>query len=226
MVTRTAEQDTAGGRYRYLRELGLPILFGAVVLLGSATLLLFANISALNANLRSMEHSQKVLTQIAELETGILGDELTVRGYALTGDARFLAFQKFERAKSDKAKAELLRLSSDEPEHLAEYQRVMRDVAWHEDTFSKLSGYGPDKSQVVAHAIVDPQVRANMKRTRLGLAALRNQEFKDLGDRQRQMTDQISRAFFLAVGIILLAFALGGVGIWAARLQGPREVKF
>lgn len=221
MVTRTAEQDTAGGRYRYLRELGLPTLFGAVVLLGSATLLLFANITALKANLRSMEHSQKVLTQIAELETGILGDELTVRGYALTGDPQFLYYQKRERGKANKAMAELLRLSADEPEHASEYQRVMQDVAWHGDAFQKLSGSGPDKSQVVARAIVDPTIRANMKKTRLGLAALRNQELQDLGDRQRQMTDQISRAFFLAVGIILAAFGLGGVGVWAARLQGP-----
>ncbi len=221
MASFAAAQDTASGRYKYLRELGLPTLFGAVVLLGSATLLLFANVSALRGSLRSIDHSQQVLMHLADLEAAILSNELTVRGYALTGDPRFIRFQKAELAKCEAAKAELLRLSADEPKRAAEYRQVMRQVAWHMGTFARLSGDGPDKAQIVARAIVDPTIRATMQKTRDGVADLRRQEVNDLGERQRLMTDQITRAFVLGAGIIIVAFVLGGIGVWAARLQSP-----
>lgn len=221
MALSTAAPDTAGGRHNHLRELGLPTLFGAIVLLGSATLLLFANVSALRGSLHSMEHSQHVLLRLADLEAAILSNEMTVRGYALTGDPRFIRYQKMELAKSDAARTELLRLSADQPQRAAEYRSVMHDVALNVGTFAKLSGSGPDKAQIVVRAILDPGTRATMKRTRDGLTALRLQEIRDLGERQRLMADQISRAFLLAAGIIVVAFVLGGIGVWAARLQSP-----
>jgi len=220
MALAAAAPDSSG-RHNHLRELGLPTLFGAIVLLGSATLLLFANVSALRGNLRSIEHSQHVLLRLADLEAAMLSNEMTVRGYALTGDPRFIRYQKTELAKCEAARAELLRLSADEPQRAAEYQSVMQDVALNIATFAKLSGDGPDKAQIVARAIVDPATRAAMRKPRQGLIDLRTQEVHDLGERQRLMADQITRAFLLAAGIILVAFVLGGIGVWAARLQSP-----
>ncbi|MDR3528091.1 MAG: CHASE3 domain-containing protein [Rhizomicrobium sp.] len=216
-----ASQDSISGRHNHLRELGLPTLFGAVVLLGSATLLLFANVSALRGSLHSMEHSQRVLLRLADLEAAILSNEMTVRGYALTGDARFIRFQKQELAKCEAARTELLRLSTEEPLRAADYRTVMQDVSVNIATFAKLNGDGPDKAQIVARAIVDPATRATMQKARAGLTALRTQEIRDLGERQRLMADQITRAFLLAAGIILAAFVLGGIGVWAAQLQSP-----
>lgn len=216
-----AAQDPAGGRHNHLRELGLPTLFGAIVLLGSATLLLFANVSALRGSLHAMERSQHVLLRLSDLETAVLSNEMTVRGYALTGDPRFLRFQQAEQARCDSARVELLRLSADEPQRADEYRSVMQDVVEHMALFAKLRGDGPDKAQLVARAIVDPSVRATMRKTRDGVAHLRMQEVRDLGERQRLMADQITRAFLLAAGIILVAFVLGGIGVWAARLQSP-----
>ena len=216
-------QQAKGRQDRYLRELGLPTLFGAIVLLGSATLLLLANISALRSSLNAIEHTQGILVQLAELEAGILGDELTVRGYALTGDRRFVAFQAGERDKVRRAEAELIRLSASEGDMAGQYRRVFEAVDRHTEIFGRLTGYGPDRAAMVARAIVDPAVRANMAAARTGLAALRTAEVHRLGDRQRRMTNQITRAFALALGIIVAAFLLGGVGVWAARLQSPFE---
>lgn len=205
----------------HLRDLGLPTVFGAIVLFVSATLLLGVNVSALRDNLKWMEHAQKVLMGMADVETGILGDELTVRGYALTGDKRFLVFQKLERAKSLKAANELTALTAAEPEHAAQFRQVRRDFDRHMQIFGNLAGKGPD---IVAKAIVDPEVRANMRRSRNGLAALRAAEVHDLGERQREMTSQISRAFVLAVGIIVAAFVLGGFGLVATQFRAsPRR---
>lgn len=200
----------------HLRELGLPTIFGAVVLFASATLLLAVNVSALRENLKWMEHAQKVLMCIADVETGILGDELTVRGYALTGDKRFLHFQELERAKSLKAANELIALTAAEPDHAGHFLKVRRDLDRHMQIFGELTGKGPE---IVSRAIVDPGIRANMRRTRNGLAALRAEEVRDLGERQRAMTAQITRAFLLAVGIIIAAFVLGGFGLVAAQLR-------
>jgi CHASE3 domain sensor protein len=200
----------------HLRDLGLPTIFGAIVLFVSATLLLGVNVSALRSNLKWMEHAQKTLMCMADIETGILGDELTVRGYALTGDKRFLRFQELERAKSLKAANDLTDLTAAEPEHAAQFRQVRRDFDRHMQIFGELRG---KSSEVVAKAIVDPAIRANMKRTRNGLAALRAAEMRDLGERQREMTAQISRAFLLAVGIIIAAFVLGGFGLVAAQFH-------
>ena len=221
MALSTAAEGLAGGRHNHLRELGLPTLFGAIVLLGSATLLLFANVSALRGSLHSMEHSQHVLLRLADLEAALLSNEMTVRGYALTGDPRFIRYQKAELAKCDDARSELLRLSAEEPQHATDYRNVMQDVSVNIATFAKLNGDGPDKAQIVVRAILDPTTRATMRKARAGLTALRTQEIRDLGERQRLMADQITRAFLLAAGIILAAFVLGGIGVWAARLQSP-----
>lgn len=203
----------------YLRELGLPTIFGALVLFVSAALLLGVNIQALRDNLKWMEHAQRVLMQISNLETGILGDELTVRGYALTGDQRFLEFQRLERAKAKLAADELTMLTAAEPEHAEQYRRVRRDFDRHMEIFGALAGSGPDKAEVVSRAIIDPAIRANMKRTRNGLAALRAAEVRDLGERQVEMTTQISRAFLLSLAITIAAFVLGGIGLMASQLR-------
>ncbi len=215
------ESLLAEAKRGHLQDLGLPTIFGAIVLFVSATLLLGVNVSALRDNLKWMDHAQRILMEMADLETGILGDELTVRGYALTGDKRFLLFQKLERAKSQKAADELTRLTVAEPEHAAQFLVVRADFDRHMHIFGALTGKGQD---VVAKAIIDPAIRANMKRTRNGLAALRVAEVHDLGERQREMTVQISRAFLLAFGIIIAAFVLGGFGLVAAQFRlSPRR---
>lgn len=206
-----------------MRDLGLPTLFGAVVLLVSATLLLAANVSALRGNLAWMDHSQKVLSNLDVLEAAVLSEELTVRGYALTDDARFLEYQENERARSRKAMGELQRLAAIDPRRANEFQAVVRSSRDHLDIFGSLAIRGADRAAVVAKAIVDPKVRENMRATRTSMEALRAGELSDLGARQRDITNQLARAFFLAIGIIIAAFLLGGIGVWAAQLKAPQH---
>lgn len=198
-------------------------MFGAVVLLVSATLLLGANISALRGNLAWMEHSQRVLNQISGLETGLLGEEMVVRGYALTGDSSFLKRQRSGARDREAASNELFRLMAARPQRAGQFRLLMRDVARHVEIFGKLEGAGPDKAAIVARAIVDPAVRDNMRRVRVGLRQLRTAELDGLAAHQREITDQLGRAFLLAVGIIVTAFVLGGIGIWAAQLSHPQK---
>jgi CHASE3 domain sensor protein len=221
VVTLAAFDGGVAAKHSHLRDMGVPILFGAVVLLVSATLLLGANISALRSNLNRVDRSQKVLTQISEIESGMLGNELTARGYALTGDPSFLSLEKGGNVRRDKAIAELGRLMADKPQHALKFREVMRAVNLHKANFGKLTGIGPDRAAIVAQAIVDPEIRANSFDTRKLLRELRTAEMGDAAARQREMAGQISSAFFLAMGIIIVAFLLGWAGMWMAQIKGP-----
>jgi CHASE3 domain. len=204
--------------------MGLPTLFGAIVLLGSAALLLFANVTALHSNMDAIRLSQKVLAQVANLETGIQGEELAIRGYALTGDGRFLDFQDYHRKQTEDALTVLQPLMASDPRRAAQYRQVSGSVKAHLEIFGKLRGNGPDRASVVAKAIVDPPLRRNMQDVREELSALRETEVNYLGSREGQMTNQITRAFELAIGIMVAAFVLGGLGVWIARLQFPQRL--
>jgi CHASE3 domain sensor protein len=213
----------AGPRQRHLRELGVPVLFGAAVLFLSGTLLLSENISAMQDDLALIGHTQKVLRQISALEFSLTGEELTVRSYALTGDPRFLRYQKNERRRTQQAIAELGRLSlsgADEPIH---YQRIRAAAARHAVLFDSLSGKGPARAGEVARAILDEDLRAVVRSPKMELAALRACEVRRLGYRQDALTAQLMHAFLLSIGIILAAFLLAGVGLMAARIRLPAK---
>lgn len=221
VIDLTAARSGAGTKRSHLREMGMPTLFGAVVLLVSATLLLGANLSALRGNLKWIEHSQQMLDQINNLETSTLGEELSVRGYALTGDPVFLQYHRYERSHSLDALAQIQRLSSVEGHQRAEFDRVRQLIDQHMALFGALAVESEDRTVRAVKAITDPVVRANMLQTRQGLRELRAIEQHEFAARQHDVADQLFRAFFLAIGIIVAAFLLGGLGVWAAQLKPP-----
>jgi CHASE3 domain sensor protein len=208
-------------RHGILRELGLPALFGAAVLFFSATMLLGVNISAMRNNLAWIQHTQNILREISTAEFGIVGDELTVRSYALTGDSRFLQYQKMERKRLLDAVARLEKLAAMEPGGAARMRAIRQSVLKHMDLYMGITGLGPDKATVVANVINDDVKRKVMFASRGALAAYRADEVRILGERQENLTKQLSQAFFLAIGIIVAAFALGGLGLLMAQFRIP-----
>jgi CHASE3 domain sensor protein len=208
-------------KHGILRELGMPALFGAGVLLISATLLLGVNIAAMRGSLASIEHSQRILLAVADIEAGEMGDQLTVRGYALTGDASFLRYQKMERDKLDHAMARLTVLTQSDPAGAQRIRAIRSLVNTHMANYAGISGFGPDKAGIVAQAINDDKKRAVMFETRGALASFRADQVRTLGERQDYLTRQLSRSFELALGIIVAAFLLGGLGLMAAQLRLP-----
>jgi CHASE3 domain sensor protein len=219
------DAQTAGMLHEYkrsiLRELGMPALFGAGVLLISATLLLGVNIAAMRANLAWIGNTQQILLNLAEAESGVVGDQLTVRGYALTGDPRFLRYQKNERARLARALEQLTGLTAADPASAARIAEIRRLVKRHTDYYDSITGLGPEHAGIVAKAINDDKKRAIMFQTRGALAAFRTGEVHALGEKQGSLTRQLSQSFYLAVGIIAGAFLLGGLGLVASQLRFP-----
>jgi CHASE3 domain sensor protein len=204
-----------------LRELGLPALFGAAVLFFSATLLLGVNISAMRANLTWIEHAQNILLEISIAEAGVVGDELTVRSYALTGDPRFLRYQTAERNKLTKSIARLKTLAAVEPREAERMRKIHGYVLEHMALYASITGMGPDKASIVGKVINDDSKRKIMFTLRGALALYRADEMRILSERQRNLTQQLSQAFVLAIGIIVAAFVLGGVGLLISRVARP-----
>ncbi len=204
-----------------IRELGLPNVFGAVVLFFSATMLLSVNITAMRSNADWIQNTQQILLAVGDAEAGVVGEQLTVRSYALTGDRRFLRFQDNERSKLVKAMNRLATLAAAEPGSRLRVERIRRRVDEHMALWEGLKGIGPDRASVVARAIVDPKNRLIMLGTRKALADYRAAEVLALGERQSRLTRQLSQSFALALGIIAAAFVLGGVGLVAGQFRIP-----
>lgn len=204
-----------------LRDLGLPIVFGAAVLLFSATMLLGVNISAMQGNAAWIQNIQKILLVISDAEAGVVGEQLTVRSYALTGDKRFLLFQTIERTKLARAVNQLEALAAAEPGGQARVRRIRTLVGQHTALWESLRGIGPDRATIVGQAIEDQSKRKIMLGTRKALADYRADEVRLLGERQEQLTRQLSHAFVLGIGIIVAAFVLGGVGLIAGQFRIP-----
>jgi CHASE3 domain sensor protein len=208
-------------KHGILRELGMPALFVAGVLLLSATLLLGVNIAAMRNNLAWIGGTQQILLNVAEAENGVVGDQLTVRGYALTGDARFLLFQRSERARLKRAMARLTQLTAPDPAGADRIALIGRLIKRHTDYCRSISGLGPEHADIVAKAINDDRKRAILFQTRGALAAYRADEIRALAEKQDYLTRQLSQSFYLAVGILVAAFLLGGLGLVAAQLRLP-----
>lgn len=208
-----------------LRELGLPTLFGAAVLLISATMLLGVNIAAMQSNVAWIQNTQKILLVISDAERGVVGEQLTVRSYALTGNKKFLGYQDIETARLVSAMKQLAVLAAMEPGGPERVRQIRRQVDQHIALWASLRGIGPDRASVVGQAIENLANRRIMLGTRQALADYRAAEVRSLGEREAALTQQLTRAFVLGIGIIVAAFVLGGLGLLAGQFRIPAKFR-
>jgi CHASE3 domain sensor protein len=199
-----------------LRPVGTQIMAAAAALLVAALLLLGVNLSHLRDSYLTNERTDEVLLKISELDSRLQGAELSVRGYALTGNVIFVTYQKNEQRHVYVAFDHLDRLLADEPSQLkrltAVRQLVQARIAW----FSYLSS-SPERAKNVAAAITDPKYRALMRRTRDALSGLSQAERRLLEAKQQDMTRQARRTFLIAACIVVWSFVLSALGLLLAR---------
>ena len=201
-----------------MRQIGTPTLIGSVVLLISALLLLGANVSALRNSFAWVQRTDDVLVQLSEVETRLVATELTVRGYALTDDPVFLTYQKNEQEQMATAMRKLTVLIADEPLQKNRFAALRSLVDKRMTHFADLTSLGPGHAQEVAMAIRDPSKRAVMRAARAQVIAMRNEELKLLANRQAAAAEQSTRAYQLAIGIVVLAFVFAVLGFAIAQM--------
>jgi len=206
----------------HLREMGTPTLFAAIVLLLSGMALLGANVSELRNSYAWVQRSNAVLLQIAEVDSKLVGVEMTVRGYALTDDPAFLRRQRYERDHAMMAMDKLAALMADHPRRLVRVADLRTLVSKRLALYASLSGLGPGHAKGVAAAITDPQKRNDMLAVRLGLNDLRDNELKLLTARQEESARQATHTYKLATAFVVLAFLFSALGL-VFTLYGRRR---
>jgi len=204
-----------------VRDIGVPTLLAAVVLFVSAMAMLGANVSALRESYGRVQRSNSVLLDMAEINTLVMGIDMTVRGYALTDNPDFLVYEADNRNRLCIRIDHLASLVLDDPEQSARIAKLRALVARHEEVFSQLSSLGPGHAKEVAAVIVDPAKRKIRYAAQDTLTAMHDNEMKRLSAHQQAAERQVSHTFNLALGIVAFAFIAGAVG-FALTLLGRR----
>ena len=195
-----------------LRDVGVPTLLAAVVLFVSAMTMLGANVSAVRESYGRVQRSNSALLDMAEINTLVMGIDMCVRGYALTDNPDFLVFEADNRHRLGIAIDKLAFQESDNAAQAASIAKLRTLVVRQEALFSQLSSLGPGHAKEVAAAIVDPEKRKIRYAAQDTLTVLHDGETKLLIARQQAAERQVSRTFYLALGIVALAFIAGTIG--------------
>jgi CHASE3 domain sensor protein len=209
----TPRERTVLIRQGHLRQIGAPTLIGAVVLLISALLLLGANVAALRNSFAWVQRTDDTLLRISDVEIHVVNDDLAMRGYTLTGDPSFVTYQKMEQQKVDDAMKRLATLLSGEASQTIRFAELRRLTGQRLALFVHLMNLGPGHEQEVGAAVLDPENRTVMRAARAEMATLRDEELKLLANRQAAVAEQSTRAYELAIGIVVLAFVFGALGL-------------
>jgi CHASE3 domain sensor protein len=198
-----------------LQQAGTQIMVVAGVLLVSSLLLLWMNFSHLHESFKLDQHTDATLLLIDRAEIRLVGIEMKVRGYALTGDPGFLRREAKEREDLQAALGGISAAVADEPRQAKLFAEVEKLVGARLALYAYLSD--PAHAGEVARAITDPEKRAVMSRVRNKLAEMRAAEIAVLQVQQKSLVDEAVRSLLLSTGIIILAFAAVVLGIVLAQ---------
>ena len=201
-----------------MRQIGTPTLIGSVVLLICALLLLGANVSALRNSFAWVQRTDDTLLRMSDVEVHVVNDDLAMRGYTLNGDPSFVTYQKMEQQKAEDAMKRLAALLSGEASQAKRFAEVRRLTEQRLALFANLMDLGPGHQQEVGAAVLGPENRTVMRAARAEMAVLRAEELKLLANRQAAVAEQSTRAYELAIGIVILAFVFGALGFAFAQI--------
>ena len=206
----------------HLHSFAIQIIAVAVVLLLSALMLLSVNVTALQKSFNWVQQSDQVLLSLSEVELRLQGNELAVRGFALTDDPVFVTYQDNEVRMLWQAMDKLASEVRDEPDNRARYLRLREIVKKRLYTLAYLVGIGPRNTKEVADAIRTAAYRAVMRETRAQIAAFRADELKVLNARQAMAAGQAEHTYEFAIAIVVLAFVFAALGIAFAMFGRAR----
>lgn len=212
-------------RNGHLRAAGTEMLVGAIMLLCAGMLLQGASVSELRASNARVLHANAVLLQIADIDSEILGVELSVRGYALTDGPQYLRYYQTRSHHLVSSLNALGATLSDRPEEAARLLRLRRLIEARLQTFADLTARGPGQAAAIAQAIGDPAVRNTRTEAQRVLYRLRDDELHFLDGHQRRAETKVRQTYILSSAVMALAFVLAAVGLLLAFGGGavPRD---
>lgn len=198
------------------------MLLTMTAIIAAMVLVVWANLSTLNAADESVRHAARVERTASTLLTAAIDQETGVRGYVESaGDGRFLApyvsgQQRFA--------AELVTLSRLEAFHRdkGQIQQIGAAMERWRTVYAEPRLTTPPANGV--DSALAMKGREAMDEVRRRLDALRTQEAAAVWDREvrRDLAYTTARGAILVVGLAALGFG-AGMGLWAVRSADRRE---
>jgi len=208
-----------------LREFGVSALVAAVALFVAAMAMLNQNVVEIRQSFTWVERAHAVQTRIDTINARLAGVEMTVRGFALTGDPMFLRRYNQTHGYLTAAMRELHNLATVEPALQADEADLEMAVARHGALYGSLIGLGPQRQSIVAEAITDPAKRRLTAGVINALNRMEAIEQRLLAERHADAEHRARTTYRLAFGIAGLAFLAGSLG-FALTLFGRRRSLF
>jgi len=208
-----------------LREFGVSALLAAVVLFVAAMAMLNHNVIEIRQSITAVEQSYVVQKQLDAVNNRLAGVEMTVRGYALTGDPAFLRRHRKTHGQLGDVMQALRKLAAVEPALQGDFAELETAVALHEALYDTLIEQGPQHQAVVAEAITNPAKRRFNERA---INALNHMEVlvqRLLAGRHAVAERRAWNTYCVALGIAALAVALGSLGFALTLFGRPRQAE-
>lgn len=211
-------------RRGHLRSVGTQIIIVAVALLVAALLLLSVNVTKLQESFAWVQDTDDEIILIAQVEARLERSELTVRGYALTNDAVFLEYHRSEVRQMSIVLDKLGKAVEDDPVSMkAAFAKTRMLVTQRMNEFAQLLALGPDHAPDVANAIRDNGYHTLMRATRAALEHMQILEMQELAERHASAAEQARRTYAIAIGIVVLAFVFGALGLAFVQFGANRR---
>jgi CHASE3 domain sensor protein len=206
------------------RELGMSVLFAAIVLFVAAMIMLSRNVSQISESYGWVEKSNTVLQRLYAVELKIWGVELTVRGYAISQNPIFIRAYQRNRGTLIQTAKELGDFVQSEPALQADYSKLRKLILQHDALYSSLIALGPGHQDVIAEVITNSSKRQPRSLAVATLGEMRNIEQHLLAERQSAAEYKAKATYRLAIGIAGLAFFSGTLG-FTLILLGRRRAE-
>lgn len=205
-----------------LREFGVSALFAAVVLFVAAMVMLNQNVVQLRRSFDWVERAHVIQKRIDDVNNSMNSVEMTVRGFALTGDLRFLERYKKMHAVLMGAVKDLDDLAMVETALRPAIKALQTAVDGHEALYGTLIGHGPAEQAIVAEAITNPSKRLFSAKANNVLSRMEHMERRLFEARYAEAEREAAVTYRVAIGIAGLAFLTGTLG-FALALFGRRH---
>ena len=205
-------------------DLGVPALVASLVLFVSALTLLGANVSELRASYARVHQANEALLQMATINADILRIEMTVRGYALSGDPQYIVWQKMAADALDGRLAKLEVLVADDNDERTDIAALKKLLQSHRAYFESMARLVPtDRSRVVVE-MVDYSKKVKRRPIENLLSDMRVDEARVLAREEQEAEVRVVNAYRYAIGISTVALLLGAIG-FALILHDRRSAR-
>lgn len=195
-----------------LREMGYPALIASLVLFVCAMALLGANVSELRQSYARVQRANEALVQIAMVNADILRVEMSIRGYALSGDPAYLVWKDMAYDDVHGRVASFGAEFAGDPVQGANLRRLNALLEKHRAYFDRLIDMLPAHRQELVAEIVAYSKKVKRRDIEDLLVTMRSDEMKELAKRQLAVEAKASEAYLCAVGISGVAVMLGALG--------------